>query len=187
MLVVACGGGEEPSDDPFAASVGGPGFGDESGSDGDDGGSADDGAPGDDDGAAEDGGSDGGDAEPPPPMGLCHEAPPAGAPQPPSPKDYSGGSCPAITPGWNSGFQSDGRSREFAFIAPSDHDPTKSYPLVIAWHHINGNAMDYIAELDAQAIADERQMMFAIPQDSGMFEASWPFTPLDNDQAEVDL
>ena len=62
-----------------------------------------------------------------------------------------------ITPVYNGVFKSDGRSREFMFIAPSDHDPTKSYPLGIAWHHLNGDAEGYFwpgrrtrAELRAQ-------------------------------------
>ncbi len=72
-------------------------------------------------------------------------------------------------------------------VAPSDHDPSRTYPLVFAWYHISGNAMDFVDDIDVQALADERQMLIVVPQDSGMFEATWPMTPLDNAQAHVDL
>ena len=204
IVMFACAGcSDGESSDPFAVSAGslGPGADGvlEGGSDpGSDDGDADDGdAPGQDDGA-DDGADDGGDTGapagdggadpmPPPPSGLCHEAAPAGAPEPPSPKSYSGGSCPQIVPGYNTGFTSDGRSREFMLVAPSDHDPSKSYPLVFAWYHITGNAMDFVEYIDVQAVADAKQMIFVIPQDSGMFEATWPMTPLDDNQADVDL
>ena len=72
-------------------------------------------------------------------------------------------------------------------VVPSDHDPARSYPLVFAWYHITGNAMDFVEYIDTQTLADEKQMIFVIPQDSGMFKATWPVTPLDNNQAGVDL
>ena len=197
VVVLATGGcGDERSDeDPFGGSpspssagqVGDTGEMDdgEDPTDSDDGASSDGGMdPAGDGGPAADGGMD----DPPPePTGLCHQEPPAGAPNPPAPKAYSGGSCPAIEPGYNTGFSSDGRNREFMFIAPSDHDPSRTYPLVFAWYHISGNAMDFVEYIDVQALADERQMLIVVPQDSGMFQATWPMTPLDNDQAHVDL
>lgn len=198
-LCAAVGCGDEPSEeDPFAGpGVSSAGQAGDTGSDddddadavdddGDDGASSDDGGmdPGDD-GAPADGGAM--DDPPVEPAGLCHLEPPAGAPSPPSPKSYSGGSCPAIAPGYNTGFTSDGRSREFMLVVPSNHDASKQYPLVFAWYHITGNAMDFIEYIDVQKVADERQMILVVPQDSGMFEATWPMTPLDNDQASVDL
>jgi hypothetical protein len=119
--------------------------------------------------------------------GLCGEAPPMGAVAPPAPPAYSGGACPALVPGYNTGFVAGGLSREFALIVPSDIDETGTYPLLFAWYHISGNAMDFVDQVGAQALADEARGIIVIPQDSGMFEAKWPATPLDIGQSGVDL
>jgi hypothetical protein len=121
------------------------------------------------------------------PPGLCDDPAPAGADQPPPPKGYSGGACPAIAAGYNVGFMSQGRMREFAFVAPTDYDPTKSYPLVFAWYHLTGNAMEFIDQLDGQALADYTQALIVVPQDTGEYEFVWPETPLDVGNADVDL
>lgn len=132
-----------------------------------------------------DGGTTG--AEVPFDAGLCGEAPPMGAAAPPGPPAYSGGVCPAFVPGYNTGFTAGGLVREFALVVPSGVDDTATYPLVFAWYHIAGNAMDFVNEVDAQALADEARAILVIPQDSGMFEAKWPDTPLDIGQSGVDL
>jgi hypothetical protein len=139
--------------------------------------------------SGDDGSGDGGTtgAEVPFDAGLCGEAPPMGAAAPPGPPAYSGGACPAFVPGYNTGFTAGGLVREFALIVPSDADDTATYPLVFAWYHIAGNAMDFVNEVDAQALADEARAIIVIPQDSGMFEAKWPSTPLDIGQSGVDL
>ncbi len=141
-----------------------------------------------DDGSS-DGGSDDGTSggEVPFDAGLCGEPVPGGAPVPPAPPAYSGGACPMLQPGYNTGFMAGGLSREFALIVPSAVDDTGTYPLLFAWYHISGNAMDFVNEVDAQALADESRAIIVIPQDSGMFQAKWPDTPLDIGQSGVDL
>ncbi|MFO0634680.1 MAG: hypothetical protein U0168_17695 [Nannocystaceae bacterium] len=119
--------------------------------------------------------------------GLCGEAPPGGSPVPPPPPAYSGGACPMLQPGYNTGFVAGGLSREFALIVPDAADATGTYPLLFAWYHISGNAMDFVDEVDAQALADEARAIIVVPQDSGMFDAKWPDTPLDIGQSGVDL
>lgn len=119
--------------------------------------------------------------------GLCGMEPPAGSPVPPAPPAYSGGACPAFVPGYNTGFMAGGLSREFALIVPADVDDTGTYPLMFAWYHISGNAMDFVNEVGAQALADAARGIIVIPQDSGMFETKWPDTPLDIGQSGVDL
>lgn len=119
--------------------------------------------------------------------GLCGEVPPDGAVPPPAPPAYSGGVCPAFVPGYNTGFVAGGLSRDFALILPSDIDETGTYPLLFAWYHISGNAMDFVDQVGAQALADEARGIIVIPQDSGMFKAKWPATPLDIGQSGVDL
>ena len=119
--------------------------------------------------------------------GLCAEAPPMGSPLPPGPPAYSGGVCPMLQPGYNTGFTAGGLVREFALIVPSNVDDTGTYPLVFAWYHIAGNAMDFVNEVEAQTLADTARAIIVIPQDSGMFEAKWPDTPLDIGQSGVDL
>lgn len=135
----------------------------------------------------DDTGTDAGEL-PPEPFGLCHtEQPPAGAPIPPPPPAYSGGVCPAIAPGYVTNFLSQGRQREFAFVVPSDYDPARTYPLVFAWYHLSGNAMDFVSTIGAQTLADQTQMMLVVPQATGDFQFVWPDTPLDNGEAQVDL
>ncbi|MBC8073758.1 MAG: hypothetical protein IAG13_35890 [Deltaproteobacteria bacterium] len=119
--------------------------------------------------------------------GLCGEAPPDGAPTPPAPPAYSGGVCPMLQAGYNTGFIAGGLAREFALILPSDVDDTGTYPLMFAWYHISGNAMDFVDEVGAQALADTARAIIVIPQDTGMFEAKWPTTPLDIGSSGVDL
>jgi hypothetical protein len=119
--------------------------------------------------------------------GLCADPVPMGSPVPPGPPAYSGGACPMLQPGYNTGFTSGGLAREFALIVPNDVDDTGTYPLVFAWYHISGNAMDFVDQVSAQALADASRSIIVIPQDSGMFEATWPDTPLDIAQSGVDL
>ena len=211
-LLVACGEPGGNSDDPFGGfpvDSGGVELpGDDDGEDGSDGdgeddapGAADDadgGTDGDaDDQGGEDGdadtGDDGGDPDPTAgtdpsgPFGACAEAPPAGAPTPPSPPSYSGGTCPAISPGYVTGFSSGGGSRKFAFAIPSDYDPTKQYPLVFGWHPLGGDAQSFLDDAGAQAIVDATQAIVVIPEASGDFQFEWPSTPLDSGSTNVDL
>lgn len=204
-LLPACSDAEEPGSGVFTSAATGPATGMPTGPDD---GSTDDGSgtadpddsgaetsdgspsgtsgepPGDTDGGTD---TDGGDEIEHMPPGLCDEAVPPGSPEPPAPPAYSGGVCPQITAGYNVGFSSQGRQREFAFVAPSDYDPTKSYPLVFGWYHLTGNAMDFVETIDAQALADYTQALIVVPQDTGDFEFVWPDTPLDEGQAGVDL
>ena len=193
----ACGGGKDdgtatfqnPTETSPASSADNGDGDDESGGDDDedDGGSTssdDDGESGGESGSGDTG--DGIDI-PDAPFGLCAEAPPAGAPVPPPPPTYSGGPCPAISPGYVTDFLSAGRTREFAFVVPSNYDPAHSYPLVFAWYHLSGNAMEFIEQLGAQDLADITQAIFVVPQDTGDFEFVWPDTPLDVGQSGVDL
>ena len=140
---------------------------------------------GDDDPSGTDDGTSGGDV--PFDGGLCGEAPPMGAPAPPAPPGYSGGACPAFVPGYNTGFMAGGLSREFALIVPNATDDTGTYPLMFAWYHISGNAMDFVNDIEAQSLADAGRAIIVIPQDSGMFETVWPDTPLDIGSSGVDL
>lgn len=134
--------------------------------------------------SADDGTTDGGDDFD---HGLCGEPVPGGSPVPPGPPGYSGGACPAFVPGYNVGFTSGGLAREFALIVPNAVDDTGTYPLVFAWYHISGNAMDFVNDIQAQALADASRAIIVIPQDTGMFETTWPDTPLDIGQSGVDL
>lgn len=138
----------------------------------------------DDDGSGEEGSTG---ADEPFDPGLCGEAPPAGSPLPPAAPGYSGGACPAFAAGYNTGFVAGGLTREFALLLPAEADETGTYPLLFAWYHISGNAMDFVDQLDAQALADAGRSIIVVPQDSGMFEATWPDTPLDIAQSGVDL
>lgn len=192
----ASGCSDAVDDDPFVAPGGaagddapaGDGPGDTGTGEGEGTGDAgDDGQPPPSDETGDEGGTDAGDDGPPMQIGLCHTEPPPGAKMPPPPPAYSGGVCPVIEPGYATGFLSQGKSREFAFVVPSDYDPSRSYPLVFAWYHLTGNAMDFVGTLGAQALADKTQMMLVVPQDTGDFQFVWPDTPLDNGQAEVDL
>lgn len=193
----ACGGGEDSGGDGDEASTVGAGASATAATLGDDtdGGSEGDGGDtpasttvpattGADQGGSDDGTSGG---EVPFDAGLCGEAVPDGSPVPPAPPAYSGGACPMLQPGYNTGFMAGGHSREFALIVPSDVDDTGTYPLLFAWYHISGNAMDFVNDIDAQALADESRAIIVIPQDSGMFQAKWPDTPLDIGQSGVDL
>ncbi|MBL4684052.1 MAG: hypothetical protein JKY37_05645 [Nannocystaceae bacterium] len=158
-------------------------------------GTAEGGQDDDTDGPAPDTGADTGDSDgddsgpmiPDGPWGACAEAVPAGSPTPPAAPPYSGGTCPAIAPGYVTNFVAGGNNREFAFVVPSNYDESKQYPLVIAWYHLSGDAQEFLDTIGAQALADTTQTIYAVPQATGNFDFVWPSTPLDNGQASVDL
>ena len=203
---VLCGCGGPDESDPFGMPMTGASAGDDLGSDGDDADADDDededegegDATGDDDSAddadADDAADDAGTGDdsggldiPEAPFGLCAEAVPASAPTPPAPPAYTGGVCPALSPGYVTNFLSGGNQREFALVVPSNYDPQYSYPLAIGWYHLSGNAMDFLDTIGGQTLADATQTIYVVPQDSGNFEFVWPSTPLDNGQANIDL
>jgi predicted esterase len=111
---------------------------------------------------------------------LCGSPPPEGAQQPPPLPTYSGPMCPPVVPGLNT-IASQGNSRQFIFVAPSDAQPGEVFPLVFLWHWLGGEAEDFLAKADVQNAADELRFVAAIPRDKGDLIFKWPFTAADPD------
>jgi predicted esterase len=121
-----------------------------------------------------DDGSDDGTSPTMPTDGFgCFAVPPSGATSPPAPKPYSGGSCPALSPGLNT-IDSGGATRQFILALPSNLDPSEPLPLVFLWHWLGGDAQGFHSAAQVQAAADHYRIAAIVPQAKGDLQFKWP-------------
>lgn len=111
---------------------------------------------------------------------LCGTPAPEGAELPPAPPEYSGGTCPALQPGWNM-LTSLGHAREFIVVVPSDLGEDEQLPLVFLWHWLGGDAEGFLEKADVQNAADQLRFAAVIPAEKGDLLFRWPFTAIDSD------
>lgn len=113
----------------------------------------------------------------------CSDAPPPGATMPPPLPAYTGGTCPSLSPGYNT-ITSSGSSREFLLVTPSDMRPDERLPVIVMWHHLGGDANSLLSQGAAQEAADELRFIAAIPEKKGdltinvivdEFDMVWPY------------
>ncbi len=111
-------------------------------------------------GAAGSGGQDSG--RPLPVSNLCAEAPPEGSPRPAALPGYSGGACPALTPGVNV-IASGDVDREFTLLVPSDVASDAPLPIVFFWHWLGGDMDDFIERGQLATAVDDQQFIAVVP------------------------
>jgi hypothetical protein len=131
-----------------------------------------------------------------PPMDAGH--PPADAGMwmmtPPAMPVYSGGTCPAWpTSGpevqYNdggtvttvTGFMTHGASREFKLVVPRNYDPSKAYPLFLAYHWLNASAGSIVTDGELPTATEQMDFIAVAPEHkkdaSGnkVYQFNWPF------------
>lgn len=113
------------------------------------------------------------------PAGLgCHDARPANAPSPPALPTY-GGTCPALQPGLNS-ISTDGNTRAFRLVVPSQINPGERLPVIFLWHWLGGDATGFIEQGDVQTAADAYRFVAVVPEKKGDVQFTWPMDILSN-------
>jgi hypothetical protein len=114
----------------------------------------------------------------------CAATPPDGAPTPPAPKAYSGGTCPTLAPGLNT-LTSTGNARTFLLAVPSNLMPGEKLPVVFLWYWLKGSSQDFFEVGDVQAAVDQQRFLAIIPDAKGDIFYNWPFT-VNESQARTD-
>lgn len=104
----------------------------------------------------------------------CFDTPPPGAPEPAALKAYSGGTCPALTDGFNT-IQSGAAERSFRLAIPADLQPEERLPVVFLWHWLGGSADDFYNQGEVQAAVDTQRFLAVIPVAKGDLLFQWPF------------
>jgi predicted esterase len=114
----------------------------------------------------------------------CAATPPPGAPTPPAPKAYTGGTCPTLAAGSNT-LMSTGNARTFLLALPSNIMPGESLPVIFLWYWLKGTSEDFYTVGDVQAAVDQQRFIAVIPDAKGDLFYNWPFT-VNESQARVD-
>jgi predicted esterase len=115
----------------------------------------------------------------------CSDAPPPGAPTPPAPATYSGGTCPALPK--TTGFvdiQST-QARRFMLAVPANPTPNEKLPVIFLWHWLGGSAQSFYDRGEVQKAVDAQRFLAVIPEARSGVAFKWPATALDQ-QASVD-
>ena len=102
------------------------------------------------------------------------------APEPPTPPAYSGGECPEIVEGSNTGFLSAGQERSFEVKLPEN---AEGAPVIFAWHWLGGTASQIMRYMSLGDWAEAGAIVVAPDSCCGTFE--WSFTA--SDDPAVDL
>jgi predicted esterase len=130
-----------------------------------------------------DGSSESETGEPPPMLPLCGSEPPDGATlAPPLPSATS--SCPVLeTDGTLNVMSTSAGEREFMVVVPSDYEAGEQLPLIVMYHWLGGDAIDFYERAEAQVAADYYRFIALVPVgrdgDSGV-PFRWPFSIADD-------
>lgn len=87
-----------------------------------------------------------------------------GNPSPWTAPVYSGGSCPTLREGVNSGFDSGGASREFRLVLP---DEPVGAPVLYTWHWLGGSAQLSMTTLGHDRLAAREGVIVVAPESDG--------------------
>ncbi len=109
----------------------------------------------------------------PPPMHLCAQPRPAGAPMPPALRAYSGGMCPMLVPGMNR-IMTGGASRAFILVVPTDAAPGERFPVSVLWHPLGSTAEVYTRMGVLQTAANTQRFIAILPESKGDLQLRWP-------------
>jgi predicted esterase len=114
----------------------------------------------------------------------CSLPPPPGAPKPPAPKAYSGGTCPVLAPGDNA-FTSTGHARQVKVAVPANLQPNEVLPVIFLWHWLKGSPDDFYTQGEVQTAVDTQRFLAVLPKSKGDLFFEWPFSVADS-QARLD-
>jgi len=102
----------------------------------------------------------------------CHDQRPANGQTPPALPTYDG-TCPTLQPGLNT-ISTDGNTREFRLVVPSQITSGERLPVVFLWHWLGGDATDFIEQGDVQTAADAYRFVAVVPEKKGDVQFTWP-------------
>lgn len=128
-----------------------------------------------------------GDPIEPPELPLCGTEPPAGATLAPELPTYGGpGTCPTLEtgPGTLNVMQTDHGDREFFLVVPTDYQAGEQLPVIVMYHWLGGDAVDFYERAEAQYAADYYRFIAIIPEGRESGDGvpfRWPFTVADED------
>jgi predicted esterase len=126
--------------------------------------------------------------EDPPALPLCGTEPPPGATLAPE-LPTGAGSCPVLeTDGTINILPTSGGDREFMVVVPEDLAEGEQLPLIVMYHWLGGDAVDFYERAEVQYAADYYRFLALIPlgreaEDDVPFR--WPFTVAD-DMSKMD-
>ena len=86
--------------------------------------------------------------------------------------EYSGGACPALVDGVNSGFESGGLSRSFILDLPPEPNGA---PVIFLWHWLSGSAAEIHNGLNFDDLSDSEGVIVVAPESQGS-QFEWRFT-----------
>lgn len=121
--------------------------------------------------------------EDPPTLPLCGTEPPPGASlAPPLPSATS--SCPVLeTDGTLNVMTTSAGDREFMVVVPADYEAGEQLPLIVMYHWLGGDAIDFYDRAEAQYAADYYRFIALVPVgrdgDDGV-PFRWPFSIADD-------
>lgn len=81
------------------------------------------------------------------------------------PPAYSGGTCPSMEQGWNSGFVTGEHEREFRLELPEDPEGA---PVIFLWHWLGGSADQIIDWAGFDGFPDSEGVILIAPETRGL-------------------
>jgi predicted esterase len=128
-----------------------------------------------------------GDPVEPPELLLCGTEPPPGATLAPDLPTYAGpGTCPTLETGPSAinVMQTDHGDREFILITPSDYQAGEQLPVIVMYHWLGGDMVDFYERAETQYAVDYYRIIAIIPEgregaDGVPFR--WPMSIADDD------
>ncbi|MFV8753282.1 hypothetical protein ACNOYE_22265 [Nannocystaceae bacterium ST9] len=121
--------------------------------------------------------------EDPPALPLCGTEPPPGAALAPALPSATS-SCPVLeTDGTLNVMTTSAGDREFMVVVPEDIQPDESLPLIVMYHWLGGDALDFYERAEVQYAADYYRFIALVPVgrdgDTGV-PFRWPFSIADD-------
>ena len=121
--------------------------------------------------------------EEPPALPLCGTEPPPGASLAP-PLPSATGTCPLLeTDGTLNVMTTSAGDREFMVVVPSDLEPGEQLPLIVMYHWLGGDALDFYERAQAQYAADYYRFIALVPvgrDGAAGVPFRWPFSIADD-------
>ncbi|MBI5501651.1 MAG: hypothetical protein HY907_15510 [Deltaproteobacteria bacterium] len=104
---------------------------------------------------------------------TCADEPPPGA-ELPDPLPSYALECPTLVPGRNT-ITSTGAAREFLLVVPAAPVSAESFPVIVLWHWLGGEAANFVETGEVQVAADAQRFLAVVPEAKGDLPMKWPF------------
>lgn len=101
--------------------------------------------------------------------------------KPPGPV-YSGGACPVLEEGVNTGFDSAGLDREFQLLLP---DEPRNAPVVFVWHWLGGSASEILSAMEFEDLPGDEGAIVIAPESRDNEQFEWSFLSESTDNPDL--